>query len=191
MGSGLVTAIDPPDLATRLTVLRKRADLDGLGEVDEAVLVAIAERVDHNVRSLEGALIGVVAAASLQGRPLSVELVEERLGRVGLGLPPARRERPTIAEVQTAVAGHFALTRDELLSGSRVGRIAWPRQVAMFLARQETQASLPAIGAAFGGRNHTTVLHAVRRTEERVRTDTEAREAVRALTELLRADRPG
>jgi chromosomal replication initiator protein len=190
MGSGLVTGISAPDLATRLAVLRKRADLDGLGEVDEEVLVAIAERVDHNVRSLEAALIGVVAAASLQGRPLSVALVEERLGRVGLGLRPARRARPTIAEIHAVVGERFAVTRDELLSGSRVGRVAWPRQVAMFLARQETEASLPAIGAAFGGRNHTTVLHAVRRTEQRVKTDPEAREAVRALTELLRADRP-
>jgi chromosomal replication initiator protein len=191
--AGLVCEVAAPDLATRVAVLRKRAALDGLGDVEPAVLEAIAERVEHNVRALEGALIGVVANASLKGLPLTPELVAERLGD---GVTPgsraaARRGPPTIAEVQAVVGERFGVTREELLSATRTGRIAWPRQVAMFLAREETDASLPAIGAAFGGRNHTTVLHAIKRTKERTASDVEAREAVRALTALLRADPSG
>jgi chromosomal replication initiator protein len=191
--AGLVTEIDAPDLATRVAVLRKRAALDGVGDVDEAVLAAIAARVDHNVRALEGALIGLVANASLKGLPLTPELVAERLGPApGPGeAPTVRRGKPTLAEVQAVVGERFGVTRDELLSATRTGRIAWPRQVAMFLAREETGASLPAIGAAFGGRNHTTVLHALRRVAQRTAEDAEAREAVHALTARLRADRPG
>jgi chromosomal replication initiator protein len=184
--SGLVTAIALPDLATRRTVLRKRVQHDGIALADDAVLTAIAERVPMNVRALEGALIRVVAFASLTGRELSAELAGEVLDDLyPRGRPAPGSAGPTIELIQDVTAETFGLTRAELLSHSRRAHVAWPRQVAMYLAREHTAETLPAIAARFGGRNHTTVLHACRRAAERLAIDPEAHEAVRLLTERL------
>jgi len=189
--SGLVTDIRHPDHVVRAAILRKRAHQDGLEIGDESVLTAIAERVRGSVRELEGALIRVVAYASLTGRPLDADLAEEVLGslypasqaRAGSGHQP-----PTIARIKQAVCEQFGLTAEELDSASRAARVAKPRQLAMYLARMHTKASLPAIGAAFGGRNHTTVMHAVKKVEAQLGTDPDVDDAVRALTTRL-ADR--
>jgi chromosomal replication initiator protein len=203
--AGLVTAIRPPDLATRLTVLRKRVQHDRIAIDDEEVLRVVAERVTTNVRALEGALIRVVAFASLTRRPLSPALAAEVLD----DLYPARHPRageagvrgtvpgaaganagdphapPTIERIQAVCADSFGVTVGDLLSHSRRPHLAWPRQVAMYLAREHTAATLPAIGRSFGGRNHTTVLHACRRAVERLATDPEALEVIRRLNERL------
>ncbi len=190
--AGLVTAIEPPDLATRLTVLRKRVQHDVI-TVDDGVLVAIAQRVPTNVRALEGALIRVVAFASLTGREVTAGLAEEVLcdlyppGAPAPGTPPGRRPL-TVERIQELTAEAFGITREDLLSQSRRGGLAWPRQVAMYLVREHTSMTLPAIARSFGGRNHTTVLHACRRTAERMAGDPEAYEAVRSLTERLGLD---
>jgi chromosomal replication initiator protein len=182
--AGLVTAIAPPDTSTRVTVLRKRAQHDGVILADDGVLPLLADRVPHNMRALEGALIRVVAFASLTGRPVSAELADEVL--TDLYPTGARAAAPaTVEDIQDLTAEAFGLTREELLSTSRAARLTWPRQVAMYLAREHTDETLPAIGARFGGRNHTTVLHAWRRTVERVAGDPEASEIVRQLTERL------
>ncbi len=182
--AGLLTDIRAPDHATRLTILRKRAQHDGIELADEAALEAIAERITDNIRVLEGALIRVVAFASLTGRPIDAELAHEVLD----GLYPQRRPvRRSIDEVQRATCEAFGISRDELLSTKRAQRLAWPRQVAMYLARELTDQTLPAIGRAFGGRDHTTVMHACRRTAERIAADPEANAIVRDLTERLRS----
>jgi chromosomal replication initiator protein len=183
--AGLVTAIAPPDTHTRLTVLRKRAHHDGVILDDEGVLPLLADRVPHNLRALEGALIRVVAFASLTGRPVSTELADQVLTELYPAAARAGSAQPTVEAIQDLTAEAFGLTRDELLSPSRAARLTWPRQVAMYLAREHTGETLPAIGARFGGRNHTTVLHAWRRTAERVAGDPEASEMVRRLTERL------
>ena len=190
--AGLVTAIAPPDPATRLTVLRKRLQYDDVPvaiEDEEQVLALIAARVPTNVRALEGALIRVVAFASLTGRPISPALAAEVLGDLyPAGAPAAgTAARPTVEQIQEMTAEAFGITREELLSHSRRPPLAWPRQVAMYLAREHTGETLPAIARRFGGRNHTTVLHACRRTAERMATDAEAFDAVRRLTDALRA----
>jgi chromosomal replication initiator protein len=189
--AGLVADIKPPELATRLAILRKRAHHDGIELADPQVLEAIAERVTLNVRALEGALIRVVAFSSLTGRELTDELTREVLD----GLYPAserpERQRPkSVSEIQAVVGEHFGLSPEELLSTARTTRIAWPRQVAMYLARELTGESLPAIGRHFGGRDHTTVLHAWRRTNTRILTDEDSREAVEKLCSLLDCERP-
>jgi chromosomal replication initiator protein len=183
--AGLVTAIAPPDTSTRLTVLRKRAQHDGIALADDGVLPLLADRVPHNLRALEGALIRVVAFASLTGRPLSADLAEEVLTDLYPAGPSPGSSAPTVEAIQDLTAEAFGLTREELLSPSRAARLSWPRQVAMYLAREHTGETLPAIGAHFGGRNHTTVLHAWRRTTERMAGDPEASEIVRRLTERL------
>jgi chromosomal replication initiator protein len=185
--AGLVTAIDPPDLPTRLAVLRKRAQHDGVELADDGVLDLLAERAPHNVRALEGALIRVVAFASLTSRPITTDLAGEVLRDLYPGSGARALERLTVDHIQEVTAEAFGLTRGELLSDSRAARLAWPRQVAMYLAREHTAETLPAIGKSFGGRNHTTVLHACRRTAARLADDAEAFEIVRGLTERLTA----
>jgi chromosomal replication initiator protein len=188
--AGLVTAIAPPDLQTRLTVLRKRAQHDGVELADDGVLPILAERVPHNVRALEGALIRVVAFASLTGRPVTTALTTEVLGDLyPTAAPRPGAGAPTVESIQDLTAEAFGVTREDLLSPSRVARVAWPRQVAMYLAREHTSETLPAIGERFGGRNHTTVLHAHKRTAERLAVDAEASDIVRRLTERLAGDR--
>jgi len=183
--AGLVADIKPPELATRIAILRKRAQHDNIHLADTHTLEVIAERITNNVRALEGALIRVVAFSSLTGRPLTADLAREVLDSL---YPPtaSRGERKrTIAEIQAAACQHFGLSSDELLSAARVARVAWPRQVAMYLARELTGQSLPAIGREFGGRDHTTVLHAWRRTSARIEADASSREAVEKLCRAL------
>jgi len=180
--AGLVADIKPPELATRLAILRKRAHHDRIELADPGVLEAIAERVTLNVRALEGALIRVVAFSSLTGWPLTVELAREVLD----GLYPVstghQRQGPTsVGEIQAAACEHFGVSTEELLSTTRTARVAWPRQVAMYLSRELTGESLPSIGRHFGGRDHTTVLHAWRRTTARIAADEASREAVEKL----------
>jgi chromosomal replication initiator protein len=188
--SGLVTDIRPPDLATRLTILRKRVDHDQVKLADADAIVPIAERIDSNVRALQGALIRVVAYHSLTGRPIDRELVTKVLD----GLYPGSTRRPcTVEEIQQATSERLGVSPDALRSPDRTARVAWARQVAMYLARELTDATLPAIGKAFGGRNHTTVLHACRRASERIAADGEASELVQRLAADLRGsddDRP-
>jgi chromosomal replication initiator protein len=183
--AGLVADITPPDLATRLVILRKRAQHDHIELVDDSALRVIAERVETNVRALEGALIRVVAFSSLTGRPLTGELAEEVLASLYPQLrSPGRRER-TIEEILCATCEHFGVSTEELLSSMRSPRVAWPRQVAMYLSRELTGASLPAIGRSFGGRDHTTVLHAWRRATAKISTDDACRQSVEKLCETL------
>ncbi len=182
--AGLVADVRPPELATRLAILRKRVQHDRVALADDDALEVIAERVHTNVRALEGALIRVVAFCSLTGRPLTAELTREVLDTLYPRTHTSTRKR-TIAEIQAAVSQHFGLTPQELLSSARTAHIAWPRQVAMYLARELTGQSLPAIGRQFGGRDHTTVLHAWRRTSTRIASDDASREAVEKLSRAL------
>jgi chromosomal replication initiator protein len=185
---GLVTDILPPDRSTRLTILRKRVAHDRVPIADDDALAVIADRIVDNVRVLEGALIRVVAYASLTARPITGDLAAEVLGGLYPDLVPARR---TIREIQIATCEAFGIGLDDLLSPSRTARVAWPRQVAMYLSRELTDRTLPAIGDAFGGRDHSTVLHAVKRTGQRIAGDPDAYETVRSLTERLRTSTQG
>jgi chromosomal replication initiator protein len=181
--AGLVADIRPPDFATRVAILRKRAALDGIRLADPSVLDMIAERITDNIRSLEGALIRVVAHHSLTDRPIDLQLASVVLD----GIDPSIRSAATsIAGIQACVASYYELSTAELVSPSRAARIAWPRQVAIHLARDLTGDSLHAIGDAFGGRNHATVLHACKRVSARLLENQDAAEDVRQLTGMIR-----
>jgi chromosomal replication initiator protein len=183
--SGLLVDIREPDPLTRVTVLRKRAHHDGI-EVGDGVLELIAERVTDNVRSLEAALIRVVAYASLTGKAIDRALADEVLTQLyGRAAARAAAGPPSVERIQDVVADVFGLTREELLSPSRAARVAWPRQVAMYLAREHTHETLPAIGRHFGGRDHSTVLHACKRAANRIGTDPDAYDAVATITARL------
>jgi chromosomal replication initiator protein len=181
--AGLVADISAPDHATRMGVLRKRAHHDGLELADDGALEAIADRITTNVRALEGALIRVVAFASLERQPITGELAARVLDTL---YPRARKTvRIDVARVQDLVCDAFRLTRDELVGSDRSARVSWPRQLAMYLAREHTDATLPAIGRSFGGKNHTTVMYACRRTAERLAADPDALATVNDLTRRL------
>jgi chromosomal replication initiator protein len=180
---GMLAPVAPPDHETRVAILRKRADWDEVEIDDPAVLTAIAARVTDNVRRLEGALIRVVAFASLNRRKIDPDLVHEALGPL-----PAQHGPPTIGSVQDAVCNFFGLNPGDLTGRDRRAAAAYPRQLAMYLSRQLTDASLPRIGAAFGGRDHTTVLHACQRIATRLTTDPETSELVARLQAALETE---
>jgi chromosomal replication initiator protein len=140
--------------------------------------------VTTNVRALEGAVIRLVAYGSLSGRPLNYELAMHVLERLGVALTAGRV--PSIAAVQQAACDRFAITHDELLSRSRVERVVWPRQAAMYLCKELTEHSLPTIARAFGGRDHTTVLYACKRVAAHIAVSPPAYADIEALTAALR-----
>jgi chromosomal replication initiator protein len=181
---GLVADIHPPDFATRVTILRKRVELDRIPLTEPEVLDLIAGRVKTNVRVLEGALIRVVAYHSLTGKPIDSDLATHVLDRI---CPQAESAAPTVREIQRRVAQHFGVSLEELLAATRQARVAWPRQVAIHLSRELAGASLHTLGNAFGGRSHTTILHACKRVSERLAIDSEAAAEVQKLALAVRS----
>jgi chromosomal replication initiator protein len=184
---GLLTDIQAPDLETRIAILRKRVETEGIAINDPEVLTFIASRVSANIRELEGALTRVVAFSSLTDRPLTVALAEDVLKDVypqGEAAPEV-----TIARIQEAVIQRFGVTHDELVSPRRSQAVAYPRQVAMYLSRELTDASLPMIGKEFGGRDHTTVIHAKDKITKLIREDRSVYNLVQELTARIKQAR--
>ena len=184
---GLLTDIQAPDLETRIAILRKRVETEGIAITDPEVLTFIASRVSANIRELEGALTRVVAFSSLTDRPLTVELAENVLKDVypqGEAAPEV-----TIARIQETVSQRFGVTHDELVSPRRSQAVAYPRQVAMYLSRELTDASLPMIGKEFGGRDHTTVIHAKDKITKLIREDRSVYNLVQELTARIKQAR--
>jgi|tagenome__1003787_1003787.scaffolds.fasta_scaffold20903991_1 chromosomal replication initiator protein len=176
---GLITDIQPPDLETRIAILRKKVKVDGIHVHDEQVLTFIAGRVSTNIRELEGALTRVVAFSSLTGRPMTVELAQDVLRDV---FPQGEAAEVSIKRIQDLVADRFELTLDELCGEKRSQNIVYPRQVAMYLSRELTDSSLPKIGKEFGGRDHTTVIHATSKISRLIREDRSVYNLVQELT---------
>jgi chromosomal replication initiator protein len=176
---GLITDIQPPDVETRIAILRKRVKTDNIEITDPQVLGFIAERISSNIRELEGALTRVVAFSSLTGRPLTVALAQDVLRDV---FPQGASAQVSIERIQKTVSDRFGLSLAELCSERRSQNIVYPRQVAMYLSRQLTDSSLPRIGKEFGGRDHTTVIHATTKIERLIREDRSVYNLVQELT---------
>ncbi|CUH95766.1 Chromosomal replication initiator protein DnaA [Propionispora sp. 2/2-37] len=153
---GLITDIQPPDLETRIAILRKKAMIENLN-IPNDVMVYIASRIDNNIRELEGALIRVMAYASLTNQSIDINLATEALKDL---FPNGRPKQITMELIQEIVASYFKIKIEELLAKKRTRNVAYPRQIAMYLCRELTDTSLPRIGEMFGGRDHTTVIHA-------------------------------
>jgi chromosomal replication initiator protein len=176
---GLITDIQPPDLETRIAILRKKVKTDGINVPDPQVLTSIASRVSTNIRELEGALTRVVAFSSLTGRSMSVELAQDVLKDV---FPQGEAAEVSIKRIQDLVAERFSLSLEELCGDKRSQNIVYPRQVAMYLSRELTDSSLPKIGKEFGGRDHTTVIHATSKIARLIREDRSVYNLVQELT---------
>ena len=172
---GLTIAVEPPDLSTRMIVLRRLAGEAGLEEADRDALSELARRIDSNVRRLHGALTRVIAHTSLTARPLSAELIAELIpSSTGAGTTP-------VEEIQQRVAEEFGISRAELVGSSRARTPLRARQVAVLLTRETTDLSLPQIGRLYGDRDHTTILNSLRRAERGVADEPELAELVARL----------
>jgi len=179
-GSGLVVSIDPPDIHVRRAILEKRARLDDVA-VEPALLEEIAARVSTSVRALEAALIQVVAYASLRDEPPTAELARRLLKKIG----PTASDPCTVPTIVQAAADAFEVTPEQLVARDRRPAVARARKVAMYLARELTGQSLPEIGRGFGGRDHSTVLSAVRSIDTEVHRDPELAMTVESLRQRL------
>jgi chromosomal replication initiator protein len=178
---GLITDVQPPDLETRIAILQKRVRADRYDIHEPEVLPFIAGRVSTNVRALEGALTRVVAHGSIAGRRITVELAAQVLE----DLFPAADGVLSIELIQAEVCRYYEVALDELTGDKRTRHIVRPRQVAMYLSRELTDASLPAIGRAFGGRDHTTVMYAVQKVADQMAGEGAVLDAVQDLTARL------
>jgi chromosomal replication initiator protein len=180
---GLITDIQPPDLETRIAILRKRVKTENIHVPDPQVLTFIASRVSSNIRELEGALTRVIAFSSLTGRAMTEELAQDVLKDV---FPQGDLPQVSIDRIQQLVSERFGLSLDELTGDKRSQNIVYPRQVAMYLSRELTDSSLPKIGKEFGGRDHTTVIHATSKIARLIREDRSVYNLVQELTARIK-----
>ncbi len=179
-GWGLMADIQPPDLETKMAILDRKAEAEGI-ELPEDVRIFIATRVHTSVRELEGALTRVLAHASLTGAPISLCLAQQALK----GPLPNHEQRITIESILKAVAAKFELQPAQLKVKTNSHNITYPRQIAMYLAKELTSASLPEIGRAFGGKHHTTVLYSIRKIERQRQYSPELNRLIHSLSESL------
>lgn len=178
---GLITDITPPDLETRIAILRKKAKADGL-DIPNEVMHYIANQIDTNIRELEGALIRVVAYSSLVNKDITIDLAKEALKDI---MPNTKPKTITIQEIQKVVGEHFNIRLEDFTSKKRTKSIAFPRQIAMYLSRELTDFSLPKIGEEFGGRDHTTVIHAHEKIEKMLKEDQHLQEEIKKIRNML------
>jgi chromosomal replication initiator protein len=179
---GLITDIQPPDLETRIAILRKKAKAENLDIPNEA-MIYIANQIDTNIRELEGALIRVVAYSSLINQDISVHLAAEALKDI---IPSSRPRVITIHDIQQRVGEFYGMKLEDFKARKRTKAVAFPRQVAMYLSRELTDFSLPKIGENFGGRDHTTVIHAHDKIFEALKTDQELYKIVNNIIEKIK-----
>ena len=179
---GLITDIQPPELETRIAILRKKAAQDRLA-VPGDVLEFIAERIERNIRELEGALIRVTAFASLNRQPVDTQLAEIVLRDL---IPDSGASEITAATIMAVVAEFFGVTMDELCGPGKTKALAQSRQIAMYLCRELTDLSLPRIGQTFGGRDHTTVMHADKKIRNEIAQRRKTFEQVQELTSRIK-----
>ncbi len=180
---GLITDITPPDLETRIAILNKKAKAEGL-DIPNEVMLYIANQINTNIRELEGALIRVVAYSSLVNQDIDASLAANALKDI---IPSNKPKEITIPAIQEVVADRYHIRLEDFPAKKRTKSIAFPRQIAMYLSRELTDASLPKIGQEFGGRDHTTVIHAHEKISKMLETDTELDRDIEELKEKLKS----
>ena len=178
---GLIADIQVPDFETRMAILKKKADVENLNVAND-VMGYIASKIKSNIRELEGALIRIIAYSSLTNREVSVDLATEALKDI---ISKKQGKHVTIDAIQDVVASYYNLRIEDLKSQRRTRSVAYPRQIAMYLSRKLTDMSLPKIGEEFGGRDHTTVIHAYEKISENLKTDDTLQHTVNNITKKL------
>ena len=177
---GLSADLQIPDYETRIEILERKMKIDGL-EMPKEVVKYIAYNINSNIRELEGALVKLMAYTSLTGAPITLTMAQQVLKHLAL----AQDRRVTIDTVQKAVAERFGIRQVQLKEKSNTKTIVYPRQVAMYLVKELTSASLPEIGRAFGGKHHTTVIHSISRINQLRQTDPHLNRTIHSLIESL------
>jgi len=180
---GLIGDIQAPDLETRVAILRKKAQVEKLNVPDD-IFNFIASKIKSNIRELEGALNRIIAYSGLKNSPITLELADEALKEL---LSNTSTKIISPLTIQEVVAKYFNLKPEEFKSKKRTKNVAFPRQIAMYICREITDLSLPKLGEEFGGRDHTTVLHAVGKIEEDIKNDTELKRIVEELIKNIKA----
>jgi chromosomal replication initiator protein len=178
---GLIADIQPPDLETKVAILKKKAETETI-PLPDGVALYIASRIKSNIRELEGSLIRLIAYASLTGRSLTLELAQEVLRNV----IDHEEKAVTIEQIQKFVADYYQLKLAELKSRNNSKSVAMPRQVAMYLCKSLTHASLPEIGRSFGGKHHSTVIHSIKKVEELRKHNGDFNKVINSLLESLK-----
>ncbi|MBL5769245.1 chromosomal replication initiator protein DnaA [Heyndrickxia sporothermodurans] len=179
---GLITDITPPDLETRIAILRKKAKADGL-DIPNEVMLYIANQIDSNIRELEGALIRIVAYSSLINKDINADLAAEALKDI---IPSSKPKVITIQDIQRTVGQEYNIKLEDFKAKKRTKSVAFPRQIAMYLSRELTDFSLPKIGEEFGGRDHTTVIHAHEKISKLLLTDAQLEKSIQEIKSLLK-----
>ncbi|WP_061996628.1 chromosomal replication initiator protein DnaA [Clostridium sp. ATCC 25772] len=178
---GLIADIQPPDFETRIAILKKKADVESL-DIPNDVMVYIATQIKSNIRELEGALIRIVAYSSLTNREINVDLAIEALKDI---ISSKNARQITIELIQDIVSSYYNLKIEDFKSSRRTRNVAFPRQIAMYLSRKLTDMSLPKIGEEFGGRDHTTVIHAYEKISQALKKDENLQSSVSDLTKKI------
>jgi chromosomal replication initiator protein len=178
---GLIADIEPPDIETKVAILRQKADTHGV-KISDDVALFLAANSKHNVRELEGALIRVMAMASLRGMPLTKALAQDAMRKVAQA---PESTALTIPMIQRVVADHYKISIEDLKARSNMRHVLVPRQIAMYLCKQLTRKSYPEIARQFGGKHHTTVIHSVEKVSQLVTTDREMETVIKRLTEAV------
>jgi chromosomal replication initiator protein len=179
---GLVADIQPPDLETRMAILRQKAANDQI-ELPNDVLTLLATSITSNIREIEGAYTKIVAYSSLMHVPITLDITKNILDSMG---NVVQVKQITVESIVQAVAEHYRIKKDELFNKKRTRSIAYPRQVAMYLCRELADMSYPRIGELFGGRDHTTVIHAFEKISNESKTDSKLQNDLKTLQELLK-----
>jgi len=179
---GLITDITPPDLETRIAILSKKAKAEGL-EIPNEVMLYIANQIDTNIRELEGALTRVIAYSTLVNADVDTPLAVEALRDI---IPNRQPKKVTVQSIQELISKEYNIRLEDFAARKRTHSIAFPRQIAMYLSRRLTGLSLPKIGEEFGGRDHTTVMHAFNKIEELIETDQEFSNTIKTIIEKLK-----
>jgi chromosomal replication initiator protein len=177
---GLIADIQPPDLETKMAILDKKSEAEGIRLPDD-VRSFMASKTKSNVRELEGALIKLIAYSSLTGVPINLPMTQQVLKH----LVHVQDRKVTIDSIQKAVAERFQIKQSQIKEKSNTKKVVYPRQVAMYLVKELTSASLPEIGRAFGGKHHTTVIHSIHKIEETRHTDPELNRLLHSLMDSL------
>ncbi|API92222.1 MULTISPECIES: chromosomal replication initiator protein DnaA [Virgibacillus] len=180
---GLITDITPPDLETRIAILTKKAKAEGL-DIPNEVMLYIANQIDTNIRELEGALIRIVAYSSLVNQDIDASLAADALKDI---IPSNKPKVITIASIQETVGERYNVRLEDFIAKKRTKSIAFPRQIAMYLSREMTDASLPKIGEEFGGRDHTTVIHAHEKISKLMENDTQLAKEIEEIKEQIKS----
>ena len=177
---GILADISMPDYEMRLAILRKKVQLENM-QVDDEILSLIATKIDSNIRELEGVLNKILAYSRLTGSPITIEMVEKSINDVTL-----QKENIISSDyIQEVVSNYFKIDKRDLVSAKKSNDIAYPRQIAMYLCRTVGQMSFPRIGNDFGGRDHTTVMHAFKKIEKEIKENTNTKLIVESVKTII------